>query len=157
MPQDIRAQWEGAAAGWARWEDTVASWMEPATGAMIAMAGVDVGSRVLDVASGAGSQTLRAARHVGPHGHVIAIDIAETMLRHVRENARAAGLANVTTVATTAEALDVPASSVDAAICRLGLMLFDYVTMTDALGGDSSALRAVDLTDAAVDRAEYPQ
>jgi SAM-dependent methyltransferase len=125
MPRpDIRAQWEGAAPGWARWENTVATWMEPATEAMLAMAGINAGSRVLDVASGAGSQTLRAARQVGPHGHVIATDIADSMLHHVRENARVAGLANVTTIATAAEALDVPPHSVDAVICRLGLMLF---------------------------------
>ena len=57
---DIRAQWEGAAPGWARWEATVATWMEPATTAMLAMAGVDAGARVLDLACGAGSQMLRA-------------------------------------------------------------------------------------------------
>jgi cyclopropane fatty-acyl-phospholipid synthase-like methyltransferase len=65
---DIRTQWEGAAPGWARWEATIATWMEPATEAMLAMAGVDVGARVLDLASGAGSQTLRAAQRVGAQG-----------------------------------------------------------------------------------------
>ena len=65
---DIRAQWEDAALGWARWEMTVATWMEPATEAMLTMAGVDAGARVLDLASGAGSQTLRAARRVGVAG-----------------------------------------------------------------------------------------
>jgi hypothetical protein len=40
---DIRTQWEGAAPGWARWEATVATWMEPATEAMLTMAGVVVG------------------------------------------------------------------------------------------------------------------
>ena len=125
MPQsENRAQWEGAAPGWARWEATVAAWMEPATEAMLDMAGVDVGARVLDLASGAGSQTLRAAGRVGPRGHVVASDIAETMLHHLRENARAAGLANVTTIANAAEELDVAAHSFDAVICRLGLMLF---------------------------------
>jgi SAM-dependent methyltransferase len=123
-PADIRSQWEGAAPGWARWEATVVTWMEPATEAMLTMAGVDVGARVLDLASGAGSQTLEAARRVGPQGHVVASDIAETMLRHVRERARAAGLANVTTLASAAEDLDVAADSFDAVICRLGLMLF---------------------------------
>jgi ubiquinone/menaquinone biosynthesis C-methylase UbiE len=125
MPQaDVRSQWEGAAPGWARWEETVGAWMEPATAAMLTMAGVDVGHRVLDLACGAGSQALQAARRVGPRGHVVASDIAETMLSHVRENARAAGLENVTTVASAAEDLDVAADSFDAVICRLGLMLF---------------------------------
>lgn len=121
---DIRKQWEGAAPGWAKWEATVANWIEPATIAMLAMANVDRGTRVLDLASGAGSQTLLAARRVGAQGHVIANDISETMLRHVQENARAAGLDNVTTVGGAAEDLDVANESFDAVICRLGLMLF---------------------------------
>jgi ubiquinone/menaquinone biosynthesis C-methylase UbiE len=121
---DIRTQWEGAAPGWARWEATIATWMEPATEAMLAMAGVDAGARVLDLASGAGSQTLRAAEAVGAQGQVVASDIADTMLRHVQENARAAGRRNVTTLAGAAEDLDVEPESFDAVICRLGLMLF---------------------------------
>jgi SAM-dependent methyltransferase len=125
MPQgDIWTQCEGAAPGWARWEATITSWMAPATEAMLAMAGVDTGARVLDIACGAGSQTLRAARRVGPQGQVVANDIAEMMLHHVRENAHAAGLTNVTTLAGAAEHLDVVAESFDAVICRLGLMLF---------------------------------
>lgn len=87
---DVHKQWEAAAPGWARWEATVASWMEPATEVMLDMAGISAGGHVLDLASGAGSQTLQAARRVGPRGHVVASDIAETMLQHVRENARAA-------------------------------------------------------------------
>jgi SAM-dependent methyltransferase len=121
---DIRTQWESAAPGWAHWEATIAAWMEPATEAMLAMAGVAAGARVLDLASGAGSQTLQAAHRVGAQGHVVATDIADTMLHHVRENARAAGLTNVTTLAGAAEDLDVAAASFDAVICRLGLMLF---------------------------------
>jgi SAM-dependent methyltransferase len=121
---DIRTQWEGAAPGWARWEATIATWMEPATEAMLALAGVAAGARVLDLACGAGSQTLRVAQRVGAQGHVVASDIADTMLRHAQENARAAGLTNVTTLAGAAEDLDVAAESLDAVICRLGLMLF---------------------------------
>lgn len=131
---DIRTQWESAARGWARWETTIATWMEPATEAMLAMAGVDSGARVLDLASGAGSQTLRAAELVGAQGQVVASDIAETMLRYVQANARAAGRRNVTTLAGAAEDLDVGAESFDAAICRLGLML---------LRDPTRALRAV--------------
>jgi SAM-dependent methyltransferase len=121
---EIRKHWEGAAPGWAKWEETVANLIAPATEAMLAMAGVVSGARVLDLASGAGSQTLSAARRVGPQGHVVASDISDTMLRHVRENARAARLDQVSTVVGAAEELDVPAESFDAVVCRLGLMLF---------------------------------
>src|SRR5262245_36682235 len=121
---DIRKQWEDAAPGCARWEAAITAWMEPATQVMLAMASVISGTRVLDLACGAGSQTLRAAQRVGAQGHVVASDIAETMLQHVRENVSAAGLTNVTTLAGAAEDLDVAAESFDAVICRLGLMLF---------------------------------
>jgi ubiquinone/menaquinone biosynthesis C-methylase UbiE len=136
---EIRKQWEGAAPGWAQWEAAITTWMEPATEAMLAMAGVAPGARVLDLACGAGSQTLRAAQRVGAQGHVVANDIADTMLHHVRENARAAGLANVTTLAGAAEDLEVAPESFDAAICRLGLMLF--VAPAKALAAVRRALR----------------
>ncbi len=39
----------------------------------------------------------------------------------------------------------------------LGLMRFNYVTMVEALGGDSTALKNLDVSDAAPDNATYPQ
>jgi ABC-type Zn uptake system ZnuABC Zn-binding protein ZnuA len=39
----------------------------------------------------------------------------------------------------------------------LGLMRFNYVTMVEALGGDASALKTVDVSDVGPDTAEYPQ
>ena len=38
-----------------------------------------------------------------------------------------------------------------------GLMASDYITMTEAMGGDATALRALDATPVAPDDAEYPQ
>jgi SAM-dependent methyltransferase len=137
---DIRSHWEGAAPGWARWEATIAASIAPATDAMLTMAAIDVGARVLDLASGAGSQTLRAAQLVGSRGHVVATDISETMLGYVQQNARSDGLTNVTTLAGAAEDLDVSAESFDAVICRLGLMLFSDPAA--ALRAARRALRA---------------
>ncbi len=39
----------------------------------------------------------------------------------------------------------------------LGLMRFDYITMTEALGGDATALKTVELRNVAPDKAKYPQ
>ncbi len=39
----------------------------------------------------------------------------------------------------------------------LGLMRFNYITMTEALGGDATALKAVELRNVAPDKAKYPQ
>ena len=45
----------------------------------------------------------------------------------------------------------------DAEHSWLGLMRFDFVTMVEALGGDTSALKSLDVGDVAKDSAVYPQ
>jgi ABC-type Zn uptake system ZnuABC Zn-binding protein ZnuA len=45
----------------------------------------------------------------------------------------------------------------DAEHSWLGLMRFNYVTMVEALGGDASALKTVDVSDVSKDTATYPQ
>jgi hypothetical protein len=49
-----RAQWEDAAEAWHRWGPVLESWLGHATETMLDLAGVQAGSRVLDVAAGAG-------------------------------------------------------------------------------------------------------
>ena len=39
----------------------------------------------------------------------------------------------------------------------MGLMRFNYVTMVEALGGDASALKALDVSDVGLDTADYAQ
>ena len=62
---------------------------------MLDLAAIGAGSRVLDVAAGAGEQSLRAARRVGPTGEVLATDIAPALLERAAADARAAGLDQV--------------------------------------------------------------
>ncbi len=52
---------------------------------------------------------------------------------------------------------DLPGAPGDPEHSWLGLMRDDYITVTEALGGDAGALRAVPLRAAGPDRAEYPQ
>jgi len=63
-----RVQWEAAAQAWDRWDPTLTGWLGAATDRMLDLAGVDTGAAVLDVAAGAGGQTLAAARRGGPTG-----------------------------------------------------------------------------------------
>jgi ubiquinone/menaquinone biosynthesis C-methylase UbiE len=120
---ELRNTWESAAPGWAKWEHVFATSLSSATDALIDMAGIRPGMRVLDLACGAGSQSIQAAKRVGPNGGVVASDISPTMLEHVRRNAARAGLANIETLECAAEDLEAEACF-DASICRLGLMLF---------------------------------
>jgi|tagenome__1003787_1003787.scaffolds.fasta_scaffold20810335_2 ABC-type Zn uptake system ZnuABC Zn-binding protein ZnuA len=50
---------------------------------------------------------------------------------------------------------DLPGAPGDPRHSWLGLMTFDYVTMTEALGGDATALKAVTIENVAPDDAEY--
>ena len=52
---------------------------------------------------------------------------------------------------------DLPGSPGDPQHSWVGLMDFDYVTMTEAMGGDASALRAFTPANVAPDTADYPQ
>ena len=52
---------------------------------------------------------------------------------------------------------DLPGEPGDAQHSWLGLMLFDYITITTALGGDAAALEAVEVRNVAPDEARYPQ
>jgi len=52
---------------------------------------------------------------------------------------------------------DLPGQPGDLEHSWLGLMRFDYITMTTALGGDPAALEAVELRAVAPDQATYPQ
>lgn len=121
---DLRSTWESAAPGWAKWERPFAASLSGATDALIDMAGIRPGMQVLDIACGAGSQSIQAANRVGPNGRVVASDISATMLEHVRSNAARAGLQNIETIECAAEDLEELEASFDASICRLGLMLF---------------------------------
>ena len=138
--QTTRAQWENAAEAWDRWSPLLARWLGAATEAMLDAARVGPGSRVLDIAAGAGEQTLAAARRAGPTGHVLATDISPTILRYAKAAAQAAGLANIETRELDGERHDLlPAASFDAAISRVGLIYFP--DQQRALAGIRHALR----------------
>lgn len=122
--EQLRKTWEAAAPGWAKWEKTLSANLDNVTDTLLDMAGVRAASRVLDVASGAGAQTLSAARRVGTEGIVVASDISATMLDHVRKNAERDGLKNIEFLESPADGFDATLPPFDAAICRLGLMLF---------------------------------
>ncbi len=89
---------------------------------MLDLACLRPGMRVLDVASGMGEPSLRAAQRVGPSGFVLGTDVAAGMLEVAREKARALALSNIEFRETDAEMLEVPAQSFDAATVRWGLM-----------------------------------
>jgi SAM-dependent methyltransferase len=89
---------------------------------MLELAHLHPGMRVLDVASGMGEPSVRAAQRVGPSGSVLGTDVSGEMLEVAREKARALGLSNIEFRVADAETLEVPEQSFDAATVRWALM-----------------------------------
>src|SRR6185503_20725338 len=81
------------AGGWRRWEPLFQSFTWPLALRMVAVAQLGEAQRVLDVGCGIGDPTLQVAVLVGPHGHVLGIDLVEDMIVTARERAAALGLA----------------------------------------------------------------
>ena len=77
---------------------------------------LEAGERVLDLGSGAGTDSLVAALMVGPEGSVIGIDMTPEMLEKARAGAAALGMENVTFVEGEAEHLPFADESFDVVI-----------------------------------------
>ena len=120
--ETTRLQWQQAAEAWHRWDPVFDRWLGEATEAMLDLAGVAEGARVLDVAAGSGGQAIAAARRVGPRGAVLATDISDRILAEAEAASREAGVENIATRAMDGEELDVADASFDAVVSRLGLM-----------------------------------
>ena len=74
---------------------------------------LEAGERVLDLGSGAGTDSLVAAQMVGPEGKVTGIDMTPEMLAKARRAAAEMGAANVEFVEAEAECLPFPDESFD--------------------------------------------
>jgi len=122
--ETTRLQWQETAPAWRAWGPLLESWLGEATELMLDLAGIGPGMKVLDVAAGAGGQTLKAARRVGVSGAVLATDISSNIIELAARDARAAGLSNVAARVMDGENLDVSDGSFDAVISRVGLIYF---------------------------------
>ena len=89
--ETTKHQWEEAAEAWHRWGSTLEEWLGEATEAMLDAACVGPGSRVLDVAGGAGGQAIAAARRTGSSGSVVITDLSPTILQYADRAAAEAG------------------------------------------------------------------
>lgn len=118
-----RATWETAAPGWGRRADYVREWGMPVSVAMLDGLRLQPGHRVLELAAGTGDTGFMAAELIRPGGTLITSDGAETMLQIARTRAAEAGVRNVEFRQLELEWIDLETATVDAVLCRWGIML----------------------------------
>jgi SAM-dependent methyltransferase len=117
-----RETWETAADGWGRSAERIREWGMPVSEAMLDALQLAPNDRVLELAAGPGDTGLMAAERVRP-ATVISSDGAEAMLDVARQRARAQGVDNVEFRQLELEWIDLPTASIDAVLCRWGIML----------------------------------
>ena len=114
-----RYGWDRAAPHYNQcWREALLS----ATAALLRLAALTPGERVLDVACGTGVLSLEAARAVGADGAVVGTDISAKMVAAADAAALALGYRHCTFERRDAEQDPHPGSAFDAALCGLGLM-----------------------------------
>jgi ubiquinone/menaquinone biosynthesis C-methylase UbiE len=109
-------------AGWVKWFHITDISAQPVSDRMVALAVVEPGSRVLDIATGLGEPALTAARAALPGGHVLATDLSEEMMAFAATRAGKLGLTNVTFRMMDANEPDLDEAAFDAVLSRWGLM-----------------------------------
>lgn len=119
-----RDQWQETADAWFRWSPTLNQWLGNATEKMLDMAGITTGYRVLDIAAGAGEQSITTAKKVGASGEVLATDISSNILENAKKMAEQNGCSNIKTKVMDGENLSLEDETFDAVISRVGLIYF---------------------------------
>ena len=118
--------WNGPAGEkWVRNQAAMDASLADATAALLPLADIRAGERVLDIGCGSGEVSLLAADAVGPGGTVTGVDISKPLLALARQ--RAEGRGNVRFLEADA-ALHSFAPDHDLLISRFGVMFFDDPT-----------------------------
>jgi SAM-dependent methyltransferase len=115
--------WEHAARGWGRRADQIQEFGMRVSVWMVEQLDLQPGQRVLDLAAGPGDTGFLAAELVRPGGALISSDASRAMLGVAQGRARDLGVSNVEFRQIELEWIDLQTASIDAALCRWGLML----------------------------------
>jgi SAM-dependent methyltransferase len=107
-----------------KWKAKSAAMGQAVTNAIVEYAQPGPGMGVLDLASGTGEPAITLATHVGPTGHVTAVDLSSELLEVATQRAQVRGLQNFTTRQADAHSLPFPDNHFDLATSRFGIMFF---------------------------------
>lgn len=120
--EELLERWDRSARGWGRRADSFQEFAMRVSVWMVEHLNLQPGQQVLDLAAGPGDTGFLAAELVRPGGMLISSDASQAMLGVARGRARDLGISNVEFMRFELEWIDLDTASVDAAMCRFGLM-----------------------------------
>jgi SAM-dependent methyltransferase len=120
---DSRESWESGAPAWGAAADDFQNWAVEVSATMVDALALQPGDRVLELAAGPADTGFMAAELIRPGGTLICSDGAEAMLEVARARAAAQHVDNVEFRQLELEWIDLETASVDAVLCRYGIML----------------------------------
>jgi SAM-dependent methyltransferase len=120
---ELIQRWDRGAGGWGERAEEIREFGMPVSAWMIDALSLQPGQRVLELAAGPGDTGFMAAELIRPGGTLICSDGAEGMLEVARGRARELGIESVEFRRLELEWIDLKTASVDAALCRWGIML----------------------------------
>src|SRR5438477_6331618 len=124
--RDQAALWNGSSGGaWVEMQDVLDRVLAPFATLLIKEAALDEGGRALDVGCGAGATTISIARHLGPRGLCVGVDISEPLLEVAKERAIAEKLGAAAFVQADAQTYAFEPGRFDSVVSRFGVMFFD--------------------------------
>jgi ubiquinone/menaquinone biosynthesis C-methylase UbiE len=100
--------------------------LKPAHDAMFALAKIEGGEKIIDVACGTGLVTFRALEATGENGFVLGTDLSDKMIEMSAKTAIENNCLNVTFERMDAEELKLAGEAFDVALCALGLMYVPF-------------------------------
>ncbi len=119
----VKAPWDPSRAeAWNKWFPILERGAQVLSDRLVALASIQAGHRVLDVATGLGEPAATAARQVGAQGYVEGVDLSPGMLEFARRRAARLGLENISFREADADHLQTDGTLYDAILCRWGLM-----------------------------------
>ena len=120
---DQKEYWSDAAGPkWLRHEVALDHTFQPVLDGVLQRADLQNGHAALDIGCGTGASTVQAAKAVGANGHVLGVDISESMLARARE--RGDTYETVTFALADATDYDFDPAKFDHLISRFGVMFF---------------------------------
>lgn len=96
----------------------------PLTEKLIGLASPRAGEQVLDVGCGTGATVLELARHVGPQGHVLGVDVSHIIAAMAKAAVAAQGVTNAEILVADAGRHDFPSGAFDLVFSQFGVMFF---------------------------------